>query len=110
MSFGWIVPLLHYSGHFLLPIALGWLFWRTHWRQVALIMIATNLIDLDHLLANPVFDPQRCSIGFHPLHSFWAATLYVALALIPSWRWRVVGLGCLIHLAVDSGDCLIHLV
>ena len=28
----------------------------------------TMMVDLDHLIADPIFDPQRC-IGFHPLHS-----------------------------------------
>lgn len=110
MAFDWIIPLLHYSGHFVLPFALGRQFWRTDWLQASLIMVATNLIDLDHLLANPVFDPNRCSIGFHPLHSIWAAMLYLALFSIRSWRWRAVALGCLLHLAVDSGDCLAHLI
>lgn len=106
MTPDWIIPLLHYSGHFLMPFALGWFFWRNHWQRAGWIIVATNLIDLDHLLANPIFDPNRCSIGFHPLHSIWAAMLYGALLLIPSWKWRAVAVGCLWHLAVDSGVCL----
>ena len=31
-------------------------------------MIATMLVDIDHLLATPIYDPLRCSIGYHPLH------------------------------------------
>ncbi|SIN59550.1 hypothetical protein SAMN02745824_0078 [Parasphingorhabdus marina DSM 22363] len=101
-------PLLHYGGHFLLPFALAWLIWRRHWQVAGLIMTATIAIDLDHLLADPIFDPDRCSIGFHPLHGGWAALIYVLLLIPPSWKLRAVGLGCLLHLAVDGGDCLMQ--
>lgn len=68
-------------------------------------MLATMLMDLDHLLATPVYDPGRCSIGFHPLHTAPAIALYALLALIP-WR-RLVGLRLLIHMALPGGlDCL----
>ena len=33
-------------------------------------MMATMLVDLDHLFADPIYDPDRCSIGFHPLHQY----------------------------------------
>ena len=44
-------------------------------------MYAVMLIDLDHLLATPIFDPARCSIGFHPLHSYYAIGVYFILRL-----------------------------
>ena len=71
-------------------------------------MVSTMLIDLDHLFADPIFDPDRCSIGFHPLHSRWAAAVYVALLALPSWRWQALAAGCLWHLAVDALDCVLH--
>jgi hypothetical protein len=98
-------PILHYSGHFLVPFALGWLLWRNDWKRSGLVMLAANLIDLDHLLATPMFDPGRCSIGFHPLHTIYAAAFYGALLLVPKWWVRAFGLGALWHLAVDWGDC-----
>ncbi|MFC4293107.1 DUF6122 family protein [Sphingorhabdus arenilitoris] len=105
----WVQFLLHYSGHWIVPFGIAWMIWRTRpgtqWRAAGLYMIAANLIDLDHLLATPIFDPGRCSIGFHPLHTIWAALAYAALLAIPSWKWRAFMLGCLWHLAVDSGDC-----
>jgi len=70
---------------------------------VWLIFIATMLIDLDHLLADPIFDPNRCSINFHPLHSHWAALIYLAL-LIPRIT-RVLAIGFLLHLITDYFDC-----
>lgn len=98
-------PLLHYSGHFIAPFAIAWVIWQKDWRRAGLVMVAANLIDLDHLLAVPIFDPGRCSIGFHPLHTLPAAAVYGALLLIPRWWARAFGLGALWHLAVDWGDC-----
>ena len=66
-------------------------------------MVATMLIDLDHLLATPIFDPNRCSINFHPLHTYWAIGLYVIL-LIPK-KTRLIGIGLVIHIIADSADC-----
>lgn len=68
-------------------------------------MLAANLIDLDHLLADPVFDPERCSIGFHLLHGWEAALVYSAMLLVPRWWVRALAVGCLWHLAVDAMDC-----
>ncbi len=68
-------------------------------------MIATMAIDLDHLLADPIFDPNRCGIGFHPLHTLWAAIAYCILFLMPSWKLKAIAVGCLFHLCIDSLDC-----
>ncbi len=96
---------VHYSFHFAIPVIFARLFWKDHWPKAALIMVATMVIDIDHLLADPIFDPNRCSIGFHPLHTLWAGGVYCCLLAIPSWKWRAVGLGCLWHLATDYTDC-----
>ncbi|MEM6772409.1 MAG: DUF6122 family protein [Bacteroidota bacterium] len=66
-------------------------------------MLATMLVDLDHLLAVPMFDPSRCSIGFHPLHTWPAMVVYAVLFFIP--KTRVVGLGLLFHMVTDWQDC-----
>lgn len=62
------------------------------------------LIDLDHLLADPVFAPGRCSIGFHPLHTWPAIIAYVLLTVHP--RTRVVGVGLVLHIVLDATDCV----
>ncbi|MFA5421042.1 MAG: DUF6122 family protein [Patescibacteria group bacterium] len=49
-------------------------------------MVSTILIDLDHLLASSIFDPNRCSIGFYPLHTIWALFFYSLMLFIPSWK------------------------
>ncbi len=71
-------------------------------------MAAANVIDADHLLADPIFDPDRCSIGFHLLHGWEAALAFALLALVPKWWARAFGLGALWHLAVDFGDCVMQ--
>ncbi|MEB3415054.1 DUF6122 family protein [Alteriqipengyuania sp. WL0013] len=100
--------LLHYGGHFAAPFALASVFFRDRWLAAGAIMAATIAIDIDHLLADPVFDPGRCSIGFHPLHTIWAALAYCALLAVPRWWVRAIAAGCLWHLAVDGGDCLMQ--
>ena len=67
-------------------------------------MLATMLIDLDHLLADAIFDPSRCSIGFHPLHSYYAIGLYCIMPLFP--KLRIVATGLLFHILTDWQDCL----
>lgn len=96
---------IHYTCHLLVPLAIARLIWPTHWRRAALILLATMLIDLDHLLADPIFDPNRCSIDFHPLHTRYAALAYTALLAVPRWPIRAAALGCLWHLATDALDC-----
>lgn len=68
-------------------------------------MMATMAVDLDHLLANPIYDPNRCSIGFHPLHSYIAIGIYGVLLIFP--RLRIIATGLLIHMALDYVDCII---
>ena len=67
-------------------------------------MLAAMVVDVDHLLATPIYLPGRCSIGFHPLHTTPAIMAYVLLA---GWSaTRVIGVGLLIHMALDYLDCL----
>ena len=70
-------------------------------------MVGTMVIDLDHILADPVFDPNRCGIGFHPLHTLWAGIVYGGLLAVPSWKVRALSIGCLWHLSTDAIDCLL---
>ena len=66
-------------------------------------MLAGMLIDLDHLLADPVYDPNRCSVGFHPLHAYPLAIAYGLLAIFP--KTRLIGLGLVVHIMLDLIDC-----
>jgi len=94
---------IHIALHFLVPILVVAVFFRNNWKQAYLIFIATMLVDIDHLLADPIYDPQRCSIGFHPLHKIGFIALYIILALFP--KTRLVGLGLTLHMLLDSIDC-----
>ena len=95
--------IIHLLLHVAVPGAVAYGFFRPHWRKAWAVMVATMLVDLDHLLAVPLYDPNRCSIGVHPLHTWPAIAIYVVLALVPRTRW--VGVGLVIHMALDFGDC-----
>ena len=97
--------LVHYGIHFIAPLGIVFLFYRKEWFKTYAIFLSTFLIDLDHLLATPLFDPNRCSIDFHPLHSYGAIGIYICL-LVPS-KTRLFGLGLCIHILADSYACLV---
>lgn len=94
---------VHYGIHFMVPIAIGFLFFKEHRGNVISILLAAIVIDIDHLFAIPIFDPNRCSIDFHPLHGYWAIGVYVAL-LFPK-KTRIFGIALLIHILADITDC-----
>ncbi|MFO7842942.1 MAG: DUF6122 family protein [Bacteroidales bacterium] len=96
--------IIHYGMHFLLPFVIAFLFFRKRFWQASLLILSANLIDLDHLLATPIFDPERCSIGFHLLHSYPAIILYMILLMIP--KVRLIAIGLLLHILTDFMDCL----
>lgn len=96
---------LHYGLHFGLPLAVALIFFRKNWLKAYLIMLSAFIIDLDHFLANPVFDPNRCSINFHPLHTYYAIAIYFIL-LIPKPS-RIFAIGLIAHIISDSVDCLL---
>jgi hypothetical protein len=98
------MPAIHLVLHVAVPGAVALLFFRSRWKQAWLIMVATMMVDLDHLLADPIYDPGRCSIGYHPLHTWPAMAVYV-LMTIPR-PTRLVGVGLVIHMALDGLDCL----
>lgn len=97
---------LHLILHLLVPAAVAGIFFRQNMKPAYLAMIATMLVDTDHLMANPVYDPGRCSIGFHPLHGYIPTLLYASLCFVPRMRYlRYVSIGLVIHMALDSLDC-----
>ena len=95
--------MLHIALHFVVPAVITALFFRRNWKIAYLVMIATMVVDVDHLLADPIYDPNRCSIGFHPLHELWFIILYIALCFFPPTKF--VGIGLTIHMALDAIDC-----
>jgi Family of unknown function (DUF6122) len=95
---------IHYGLHFLYPIFVSYFFYKTNWPKVLFVLWATMLIDLDHLFATPIFDPNRCSIGFHILHQYWLIPVYFAMLFLPRY-WSVIGLGLCMHMITDWVDC-----
>lgn len=95
---------IHIALHFLVPAVVVRFGFQHHRWRAWWVMVLTMLVDLDHLLAVPIFDPDRCSLGFHPLHCIPAIGAYLLMLLFPSLR--LMGLGLVIHMALDAIDCL----
>lgn len=98
-------PLLHYGIHFVVPVIVAATIYRSNFRNAFIILLSGILIDIDHLWATPLFDPNRCSIGFHTLHQWPFIALYLLLALWP--KTRIFGIALLIHIAADMTDCFL---
>jgi len=125
--------MVHIALHVLIPVGIALLAYRDRWRFASFVLLATMVVDVDHFLADPIYDPERCSIGFHPLHTLPAIVAYVAMWLIPvvSTRYassettgaaesaaegpskatplqtiHLVGLGLVVHMVLDAADCL----
>ncbi len=98
--------LLHYSLHLLLPGIISFIFFKKEWKNVYFIFLATMLVDLDHLLATPIFQVDRCSIQFHFLHTYYAMALYIFLLFFKK-PFRLIGIGLLLHMLTDFIDCMI---
>lgn len=100
----WLSP-LHLVLHAAIPGAVALLFFRPQWKRAWLIMFSTMLVDLDHFLADLIYDPHRCGIGFHPLHTYPAIAAYVLL-LVPR-ATRLLALGLVMHMVLDALDCVL---
>nr|WP_321235147.1 DUF6122 family protein [uncultured Psychroserpens sp.] len=96
-------PIVHYGIHFILPLIIALTFFKKTWKSAYLIMLCAFIIDLDHLLATPLFDPNRCSVNFHPLHSYYAIGAYLIVTFFKITRH--LGLGLAIHIIADQVDC-----
>lgn len=98
---------IHYFLHFGLPIFIAYGFFRKEWKKVYVLLLATMLVDLDHLLATPIFQPDRCSINFHPLHTYYAMIAYTALLFFRK-PFYILGIGLLMHMLTDFIVCLMQ--
>ncbi len=95
---------IHYFLHLGFPLLIAYIFFKNEWKKVYLILIATMLVDLDHLVATPIFQANRCSINFHPLHTHYAMIAYVALLFFRK-PFTIIGIGLLFHMLTDLIDC-----
>ena len=95
---------IHLMLHAIVPALVAAAFYRQRFLRAWLTMLATMVVDVDHLLADPVYDPGRCSLGFHPLHSYPAIAGYTLAAAWP--ELRLIAVGLLIHMFLDGVDCV----
>lgn len=96
--------LIHYFLHFGAPALIALVFFKKQWISVYLILLATMLVDLDHIIASPIFQVNRCSINFHPLHTYYAIAVY-AILLFLRRPYNLIGLGLCMHMLTDFIDC-----
>lgn len=96
---------LHLLLHVAVPVAVAVLWFRPRWRRASLVMLATMAVDVDHLLADPIYDPARCRVGFHPLHTAPAVAAYGVMVL--GSPTRLIGIGLLVHMGLDALDCVV---
>ncbi len=95
--------IIHYGLHFIVPFFIAFIFFRKQWKLVYLLFICSMLVDLDHLLATPIFAENRCSINFHPLHSYIAIAIYILGLLFK--KTRILCFALLFHMLTDYIDC-----
>ena len=74
---------------------------------LSLFVFGSLLIHVDHFLATPIYDPSRCSINTHPLHSWYVFPLYFAGLFLKDKRWRYAFVAVWLHLALDGIACLL---
>ena len=96
---------IHYFLHFGAPLVIALLLFKNEWKKAYLIFLATMLVDLDHLLADPIFQKDRCGIQYHPLHTYLAMGIY-AILLFFKKPWNIIGIGLLFHMFTDTIDCM----
>ena len=94
----------HYGIHFIVPITVALIFFKKYKWRASIILLLGIFIDVDHLVANPIFDASRCSINYHPLHTYWAIAIYMTLLVFK--KTRIWGIAFLIHILADLVDCL----
>jgi len=97
----------HYFLHFIAIGAIAWFYDKKNWKKNWLILLTTMAVDLDHVFATPLFDPMRCGIGYHPLHSQLAIlTYFLGMIFTKNKILRLIFIGLLFHMLTDSIDCL----
>lgn len=100
--------LLHLTSNLVL-VAIVYLFSKYvskknfNWKFATILLFSSNLMDLDHLLASPIYDPLRCSINFHPLHSWYMFPIYAIGLFLKKYSFLFIG--TILHLALDYADC-----
>ncbi len=98
---------IHYFLHLIFPIFIALIFYKKNWKFTYVILLLTMLVDLDHLWATPIFELCRCSINFHPLHTYIAMAFYCIMLFFS--KSRIIGIGLLFHMVTDAIDCSLNI-
>lgn len=96
---------IHYFLHLVFPLFIAYFCFRKDWKKVYLILLATMLVDADHIFASPIFQADRCSIQFHIFHTYYAMAVYVVLLFFRK-PFNIIGIGLLLHMLTDFIVCL----
>lgn len=96
--------IVHYFLHLIFPIIIARIFFKDNWRKTYFLLLATMLVDVDHLWAVPIFDPNRGSIGFHTFHTYPMVALYFLGAIFLQGNYRILALGLVLHMITDFQD------
>jgi len=94
---------IHYGLHFVVPFFIAFFLFKKEWKTVYFIFLLSMLVDVDHLLATPIFEKNRCSINFHPLHSYFAIGIYCIGLFFK--KTRILCVALLFHMLTDFIDC-----
>lgn len=98
---------VHYFLHFIFIGTIAYWYDPKSWKKYYMVLLATMAVDVDHLLATPIFQAERCSIGFHLLHSEYLIPFYfLGAVLIKHKVLRLVMIGLAFHMITDFVDCL----
>ncbi|MBF5026929.1 DUF6122 family protein [Planobacterium oryzisoli] len=95
---------VHYFLHLVFPALIAFFLAPRNCKKTYALLLLTMLVDLDHIFADPLFDPNRNSIGFHPLHTYPMIALYLLGSLFLKGNFRVVAIGLLWHMVTDFQD------
>ncbi len=96
--------IVHYGLHLFLPLLVAYIFFNPAWKKAWAVMLLGMMIDIDHLWATPIFDPNRCSVGFHIFHT-WPFFIFYFIMILPN-KTRWLGIGLVLHIITDIVDCL----
>ena len=66
-----------------------------------ILLLCSELIDLDHLRAKPIYHPRRNSFKTHPLHKQWKIILIISLLLLFYRPLMFLGIGLISHFLLD---------
>lgn len=95
---------VHYFLHFIFPLFIAKIFFRENWKKAYFLMLATMLVDLDHVFSTPIFSSGRNSIGYHPLHSYPMIAIYFLGAIFLKGNYKIISIGLVFHMLTDFQD------